>query len=358
VGERWRSPGAARIVFVALCIALICGVGAADYLGGSHRVVIGLVLLGPFVMALSARPRATAMVGAFAVAVVLASPTWNHNWGAWDYWLRLVFVSFGCVVAVVTARGRHAEAENRRLADERASVADSLEAALVPSDMPNIDGWRIATLYRPAAGPARIGGDFYDSYRIERGWMLAIGDVVGHGPPAAALTGLVRYTLRTTATLTGSPSGALSKLNADLLARKSFDPCAITAVLLEDTQSPASVELICAGMPRPFLVRNGAVCETGKSGPLVGAFLDAAWEPDVVLVEEDDVLLFYTDGVLDLIGPEGRFGPERVREALQSAVGADDAIRRLRLALDDFARGAQPDDIVAVALERQGDSAI
>ena len=75
----------------------------------------------------------------------------------------------------------------------------------MPPDLPALRGFQIATMYRPAGEVNEVGGDFYDAFEIDGGWMVAIGDVMGRGAAAASLTGLARHTIRTAGRLTGDP---------------------------------------------------------------------------------------------------------------------------------------------------------
>ncbi len=60
--------------------------------------------------------------------------------------------------------------------------------------MPGVD---VAALYHPFGDWMDVGGDFYDLWPVRNGgWAIAIGDVTGTGPEAAAVTALVRHTLR------------------------------------------------------------------------------------------------------------------------------------------------------------------
>ena len=89
--------------------------------------------------------------------------------------------------------------ENARLATEEAEIAELLQLGLRPAAFPAISGWDLASMYRSAGEVTQVGGDFYDAFRVDDGWLLAIGDVVGRGAGAASLTALARYTLRTAA---------------------------------------------------------------------------------------------------------------------------------------------------------------
>jgi anti-sigma regulatory factor (Ser/Thr protein kinase) len=110
--------------------------------------------------------------------------------------------------------------------------------------------------------------------------------------------------------------------------------------------------IACGGHPLPFLVREGMAEQVGRPGPMLGAYGTAAWEPVTVTLLDGDVLVLYTDGVLDTLGEHDRFGEERLRETLADAAGADDAVTRIDAALDAFQVGAQADDTAVLAVAR------
>ena len=116
-------------------------------------------------------------------------------------------------------------ADLERAERARAEIADTLQRGLLPPPLPNIPGWSLAAMYRPAGLENEVGGDFYDVFRVADGWMLVIGDVTGQGARAASLTAVARYTLRTAASLTGDPVLALETLNRALFARGDSSLC-------------------------------------------------------------------------------------------------------------------------------------
>ena len=243
--------------------------------------------------------------------------------------------------------------ENARLYDERSHVAETLETSLLPAALPELPGWRTATLYRPAGDASRVGGDFYDAFPIEGGWMVVVGDVCGHGVEAAALTALMRHTLRTAATVSGSPTEALDKLNRELVARSQLTlATAVCVVLNHGAGEGISADIVCAGHPKPILIRDGALSYLGQFGPMPGAYADEKWDSVAAMIRDGDVLVLYTDGVIDTVGADGRFGPQRLEEALRGARTADDAVKRVDAALLEFQDGEQPDDTAVLAIER------
>jgi PAS domain S-box-containing protein len=247
--------------------------------------------------------------------------------------------------------GRRAGAavENARLYEERSHIAATLQRGLLPDELPRIPGLEVASLYRPAGEENLVGGDFYDAFETPTGWMLLVGDVTGRGAEAAALTGQARHTLRTAATLLGDPAAAFEQLNRTLATRAELTPC--TVALLHVAPDARSAAVLCAGHPQPLLLHGGEVRPVGHFGPMLGAWSDAQWTAERIDLEPGDTLVAFTDGVTDTVGAGGRFGEERLLEALRGVAGAADAVATIDIALNAFQRGAQADDTAVVAVD-------
>jgi serine phosphatase RsbU (regulator of sigma subunit) len=269
------------------------------------------------------------------------------------------FTDADVALAEEIARRAGTAVENARLYTERSHIARTLQTSLLPRTLPNMPGWTAATLYRPAGDENWVGGDFYDMIEIGGGWLAIVGDVVGRGAPAAALTGLARYTLRTAAGLLDDPLDAVRILNEALLARADMSLCSVAAVLLCDGDAgAATAKVVCAGHPLPLLVRAGGVRPVGEYSPMLGAYAIEEWAHATVDLEPGDVLALFTDGVFDAVGEDGRFGEERLARTLAGAVDADDAIARIDAALSAFAVGEQADDTAVLAVQRVAVAAI
>ena len=196
-----------------------------------------------------------------------------------------------------------------------------------------------------------IGGDFYDLFRIEDGWMLVIGDVTGHGARAASIAAVARNTLRTAGSMTGSPLDALRQLNSALLAQRGGALCSVAALTLSWPEGTA-VEVAVAGHPPPLLISDGAVSEIAPDGPVLGAFDDAAWELEMVPLSYGEQLVLYTDGVTEARSSTGRFGEERLRERLREVRGPAEAVRMIDTDIEDFCDGNVDDDAAFLAVMR------
>jgi PAS domain S-box-containing protein len=247
--------------------------------------------------------------------------------------------------------------ENVRLAEMRREIADSLQHGLRPPELPKIDGWEVATLYRPAGELNEVGGDFYDAFEVDNGWMVVVGDVVGRGARAAALTALTRHTIHTACRLSGDPRQALAILNDRLRAREDQPLCSVAILVLSmSSERSADAVAVSAGHPLPLIVRGDRVEEACQPGPMLGTLAEADWNLNLVEVEPGDQLFVYTDGVTDARSGDEFFGEQRLRRELAGAGEPTETMARVESALRNFVGGPMADDAAAVAIMRTRDS--
>ena len=245
---------------------------------------------------------------------------------------------------------------NARMYARRTAIADALQHGLLPPALPEIPGWAAAVLYRPAGELNQVGGDFYDVFEGAGKWVVVIGDVAGQGAEAATRTSLARFTVRTAAELTGDVGRALSHLNDTLRSQSGLPLCtAVCASLDEREDGSALITLASAGHPPPLLVSGGKVSPLGEAGTIAGAFDGEVWPAASAVLNPGDVVVLYTDGVLDAVGESDRFGERRLREALAELTGSvDERLAGLDARLEAFQRGPQRDDTTVLVLEYRG----
>ncbi|HTD57659.1 MAG TPA: SpoIIE family protein phosphatase [Solirubrobacteraceae bacterium] len=243
--------------------------------------------------------------------------------------------------------------ENARLYSERSEVARTLQDSLLPEALPEIPGWEVATLYRPAGHGSEVGGDFYDVWEAGEEWLVMIGDVTGKGVGAAALTSLVRYTARAASDFDRRPAQILTRVDAALRRRPDLSVC--TALCLRLTLEHGT--LASGGHPLPLLLSRDGVTQLGDPGTLLGAFPDASRPETAFAMQPGETLVAITDGVTDTVGKDGeRFGIERLQEVLSQVRDQPPSVirRQVLAALEDFQVGPQADDTAIVVMRFNG----
>jgi PAS domain S-box-containing protein len=260
-------------------------------------------------------------------------------------------------LAVVRELGHRAAIaiENARLYAERSLIATTLQRSLLPPELPRIPGFRLAGFYHAAGEQNDVGGDFYDAFPVPGGWMVVVGDVAGRGAEAAALTSLSRYTLRTAGKLVGDPVAALEQLNAALREGPGLSLVSVCCALLRAGDGGATADVVLAGHPPLVHLRCGAPEPVGVFAPFLGAYERGEWRSVRVALTPGDELVLYTDGVIDTVGAQERFGEERLMAALRDAASAADAVARIERAVSEFGQGPQVDDTAVIVVERLAD---
>ncbi len=249
------------------------------------------------------------------------------------------------------ARRAAVAVENARLHTTLSGIAETLQRGLLPDKLPEVPGWELASLYRPAGGGqgVDVGGDFYEVFSANGRWFAVIGDVTGKGVAAATLTALLRHGSRFASRHDPRPGAILRQVNEVLRSRSEASLCTALCLRLEDMRLVIS----SAGHP-PALVVNadGDVREVPRPGPLLGAFADGEWPEQTVAVSADEMVLIYTDGITDAPGDRHRFGVRRLKGMLcdNARCTPDELLTRLDARLEEFRTTAPGDDIAAVAL--------
>jgi PAS domain S-box-containing protein len=244
--------------------------------------------------------------------------------------------------------------ENARLEERERHIARTLQASLLPPTLPAIDGLDIAARYLAGGEGTVVGGDLYDLFPAEDEWAIVVGDVCGKGAEAAALTGMVRYTIRAEAAHRASPCEVLRLLN-DAILRQFNDGrfCTVLHGRVRVGSGGARLRMAAAGHPPPLVVRaTGTVEPVSVGGPLLGVIRTVSHEDVTVDLGPGDALVCFTDGVTEGRGPDGMFGDRRLGEVLAAAAGmaAEAIAERVTQASLEFQGGVTQDDLALLVL--------
>lgn len=205
--------------------------------------------------------------------------------------------------------------------EQELRIARRIQRSLVLLAMPAIEGWEIASDYRPAR---QIGGDFFDVFPMPpapdpRHLALVIADVSGKGISAALLMAFIRPVVRAALDHTNDPVEALERTNTILVGERRTGLFVTVLCALLDLES-GSLRIANAGHEAPLLVPagSGRIRWLPDVGPLLGAFPKLGLTESRVDLEPGDQLVLYTDGVTDATDPGGRrFGDERLRDVVR-----------------------------------------
>lgn len=234
-------------------------------------------------------------------------------------------------------------------------TAQEVQARLLPPAPPQLPGYDLAGRNLSSS---EIGGDYFDFLPLAPGVLgLALADVAGKGIPAALVMATFRAFLRTEARRSERPSEVVAAVHA--LLRESSGPRAfVTGFFGRLELVSGELTYANAGHPPPLLLRQGDALEPlSPTGPLLGSFPDAVFDQHRTRLAPGDLLLLYTDGVVEALGRDDeQFGSARLAEALRAASGAGAAelVERILAATRAFAgRADLADDVTLVAVRRR-----
>lgn len=242
----------------------------------------------------------------------------------------------------------------RQYATER-QVTRKLRSAFfsTPQALP---GYELGHLYHSASGAATVGGDFYDVIALPGGKVgVVIGDVAGRGLEAAGLTSLVKSAIRSEALRLPSPETVMDRANE--LVMHGAEPHEFVSAFFGLVDSASGhMAYSLAGHPPPVMVRSGGEAVfLPDDGGVLGVTASMRYENRETRLEVGDLLVLYTDGLLDARTPRGEeYGRERLLRACTAAADqqATDIPESLFLSAFSFSEGHLPDDVAIVALRR------
>lgn len=193
----------------------------------------------------------------------------------------------------------------RRLAEQKdaeQTFGQALQENVLPPSLDIVPGLDVAACYRPMGEGLDISGDFYDLFECRDGsWVAVVGDVCGKGIGAAITMVAIHHRLRALADTSFSPSKVLGLLN-DLIFRagelETF--CSLVYMQIRPGRDGVEITFSSGGHPLPLIRRtDGSVQPVGAPGVLVGAFPSAHLEDVEVTLAPGDLMLAYTDGVIE-----------------------------------------------------------
>jgi hypothetical protein len=242
--------------------------------------------------------------------------------------------------------------------EQELGIAHRVQSGLLPTDDPEVEGFDVAGVCRPAN---EVGGDYFDYFKLPDGrFGIAVGDVSGKGVPAAFFMTMTKGFMEVAATEAREPEGVLSQANGhlrDTLAKGTF---VTMAYAILDPESSV-VTFARAGHNPPILAGTSGPAElVAPPGTALGAAPPGVFDRILAArrleLRRGDVLVFYTDGVTEAMNPTHQeFGEERLLAAIErhrDGLSARALVGKVLEDVAEFSQGAsQHDDITLVVIK-------
>lgn len=330
-------------------------------LAGNLAVIAPLILFGR-------RFGLTTLLTASLTSLLLPAAALS----AWHlYWLPGTFVTTAGSLAVILALGmiglrrpEQVELERlkpppfiRRLEEERRiryemGLLARMQVGLLPTKLPQIEGWEVAARSLLAT---EAGGDLYDFLRDDAGRLwIAAGDVAGHGYSCAIVHAMTTAALASLVTPERTPSEVLGQVDK-VLRRGGHRNFASLALLLLDPATGKAL-LSNAGHPYPLALSAGEVSEIEISGLPLGQGPARKYEDISIQIPPGGVLVFCSDGLFEAVdwsaNPYGFERPQEVLRTLEDR-SAEEIVDALLHDWQKHLRSeAPPDDTTVVVVKR------
>jgi sigma-B regulation protein RsbU (phosphoserine phosphatase) len=252
--------------------------------------------------------------------------------------------------------GHYTETELRQLESEL-ELSQIIQRALLPQQVPAISGYDIAAFSRPAQ---IVSGDYFDFLPFDDGTHgFVVADVSGHGMSAGMLMSSLQTVFHTLAPETDSLVDVLKRINRLYIHNINFSTFVTLFFARLDPQT-RTLSYASAGHNPPLLYRSSTQEYTWlkPTGAAIGLMEDYRIHLESVELKPGDVLLLYTDGIVEALNPLGdeQFDYGRLLEIVRQneASSASELTQKLRQALSDFTQGSiLADDITLVVCKVQ-----
>ncbi|MDZ7271757.1 MAG: SpoIIE family protein phosphatase [candidate division KSB1 bacterium] len=252
-------------------------------------------------------------------------------------------------------------AEQERLRKEM-QVAQEIQRTLLPTELPKIEGFSVATFYEAAK---EVGGDYFDFVEVDRDTLgIAVADVSGKGVPGSLVMTMIRTALRTEARGVYSAAEVLARVN-DFVINDMKKGMFVTVFYAILDSKRRRINYASAGH-NPMILYRGATRKTYYLNPQgfpIGIALPEkdlfrrTIQSDTIRLAPDDILILYTDGITEAMNPQREmFGDERLLQVVRdySHLPVDAFVEQLKNELHSFTEGnPQSDDITLVAIKEQ-----
>jgi sigma-B regulation protein RsbU (phosphoserine phosphatase) len=323
--ERVRGPGWKGTLGLSwrLGVVLAAGFVAYDHLVGAPwaslaayraALIAAMIVLVPHVIWWRQRDPVESAVRTVGTLVLAAAVMHDALRSAGLTFLPFALEVYGVTAFVaglgfVTARRAVADQRERAAVERELETARTIQAAILPHALPEIPGLRLAVRH---SAMGSVAGDVYDFVQVDRHRVgLLVGDVAGHGVPAALIASMATVAFTLQRSHADEPARTLDGVNRALYGH--FEARFVTAAYVFVDVARGILRYSLAGHPPPLLWKRatGELQVLAEGGLVLGLFADATYPSTEVAVQAGDRLVLYTDGLVEVANAAGEWFGER-----------------------------------------------
>ncbi len=267
----------------------------------------------------------------------------------------LTAIGASAAIAIENARLYQVAVEKGRM-ERELQVARTVQASLLPHDVPHLAGWDIAARWQPVR---EVAGDYYDFIPSDDGRRLGlvIGDVSDKGMAAALFMALTRSTVRASVARGASPAESIARANR-LIAADSTNGMFVTLFYGCLDVATGGLAYVNAGHNPPLLYRaaRDELTALARTGMALGVEEAGDYEELEAPMASGDFLFLYTDGVTDALDERSQpFGSNRLLQVILNhcRTPAAEMLAAVEAEVSRHSASTAPfDDITMVAVRR------
>lgn len=256
--------------------------------------------------------------------------------------------------AVIEKAMLYEERVERQRMEQELAAAAKIQENLMPQVIPQVSKFQISAKNIPSQ---IVGGDFYDFIKFGESHLgVVIADVSGKGISGAILMASARASLRAYLEDPHTVKDAIANLNRVLCRDTQSDQFVTLFYGLLDVQE-ATLTYTNAGHNPPILFRNREIITLFKGGLVLGVLPNAVYEEERIQLMKGDLVLFYTDGIVEAQKDNMYFGIERLSELIQANVSlsAGEILGKVLEVVDEFTSdSSKSDDTTIIVLKYVG----
>ena len=205
------------------------------------------------------------------------------------------------------------ELKDKLLARSELSEGRAVQNALLPQDIPQINGWDVWFYSMPAND---VGGDLVDYIKISnQRFAFILSDISGKGLGAALLMAKLQSIFRALAPDYNSPTLFVSKINS-VFYRDSLKKSFASLVYLEVQPGSDTIRFVNAGHLPPFHLSGRSIKELSKGERALGLSEKVDYKEHILTLAKGDLLFIYSDGLTEAINKDDEFFENRLKEIL------------------------------------------